>query len=82
MTTLDSILHDLGKRNRVGIIKIDVEGAEVRVLNGSYYTLDESRPYIVISLHGESKRYVSNFLRNFDYRIIIDKDYLYAIPKV
>lgn len=51
-TTLDSLLKNLGL-DRVDLIKIDVEGAELSVLKGAAWTLQELKPSIVLELDAD-----------------------------
>lgn len=68
--TVDALLAELGV-GRVKLIKIDVEGAEQRVLVGARRTLQRWRPYLVIDLHvdGEQKRILEDGLRHEGYQI-------------
>ncbi|MGB9760490.1 MAG: FkbM family methyltransferase, partial [Thermoproteota archaeon] len=65
---LDSILKDEGLNvSRKTLIKIDVEGAAVSVLNGATETLKQ-KPKIVVELHpGEEN--VENLLKDYGYAI-------------
>lgn len=47
VTTLDSEWEDAG-RPRVSVIKIDVEGAELQILEGARQCIEANRPYILI----------------------------------
>jgi len=49
MTTIDREVDELGLRP--SLIKIDVEGAELDVLNGASRVLAEQRPRLLLSLH-------------------------------
>ncbi len=52
------------------LIKMDVEGAEVRILQGARTTLDRSRPILFIALHGEEQRRACwEILKDTDYRV-------------
>jgi FkbM family methyltransferase len=50
--TLDSLCDQLGL-DRVDFVKIDVEGAEVAVLEGMSGVLARQRPQVLLELHGE-----------------------------
>lgn len=50
MRTLDS-LRGAQDLRPPGLIKMDVEGAEVEALAGALQTLDANRPWLVIELH-------------------------------
>lgn len=45
--TIDETLEKLGFVEKVGLIKLDIEGAELRALYGASKTLRESRPNII-----------------------------------
>lgn len=51
-TSLDELIAELGLDGRVGMIKIDVEGAEMMVLRGATQTLrGQPQPIIVMDIH-------------------------------
>jgi len=52
---LDSVMGDLGWQ-RVGLIKIDVEGAECMVLGGAAQTIRRSRPALFIEVDDRALR--------------------------
>jgi FkbM family methyltransferase len=49
----DEVFEDSGL-NRLDIVKIDVEGAELSVLAGGYKTLERYRPVIIIEINEET----------------------------
>jgi FkbM family methyltransferase len=53
ITRLDTCIYGRGLP-RPNLIKIDVEGAEVDVLDGAMHTLQECRPRLLIEAHSES----------------------------
>jgi FkbM family methyltransferase len=68
-TTLDRLVEDL-KLRRVDLVKIDVEGAEINVLEGSTYTLSTYKPNMLIEVHGLDKLgRVKEILQSHGYRI-------------
>jgi FkbM family methyltransferase len=69
LTTLDQ-LRDSGRVARVDVVKMDVEGAEMRVLRGALRTLQHDRPIMMFELfdaalrgQGSSADEVVDFLR-------------------
>ena len=62
-------LDSIAERERLpapDLIKIDVEGAEVEVLEGAKMTIQKSRPILMIELHGTNLA-IANKLKNMDY---------------
>ena len=83
ITTLDELITKLGIQ-KIDILKINVEGAELKVLKGSEKSLKQRRiSQIVLTPHPpvkqESKK-IYNYLNLFDYDIVISEDatFLYA----
>jgi hypothetical protein len=75
LTTLDS-LRDKGEIVRVDVLKMDVEGAEMRVLRGAAQTLQVDKPMLLIELldaalrgQASSAEEVLDFLRGLGFRI-------------
>ncbi|HEB86826.1 MAG TPA: FkbM family methyltransferase [Gammaproteobacteria bacterium] len=72
MRTLDAVLGDIG-RTHVDMIKIDVEGAELRVLDGARITLSNNEEIVLlIDIHphlGIDLDEVCNFLRGHGFSI-------------
>jgi len=58
VTSVDKLMEEK-KIPSVGFIKIDVEGAELRVLQGAHNTLKRHKPKILLAIHPVS-------IRNFD----------------
>jgi FkbM family methyltransferase len=64
--TLDSLLTDYRPPD---LLKIDVEGAEVKVLQGGTRILQEHRPIILCESGARSGVEVAGLLKRFDYRV-------------
>lgn len=72
---LDTLVAEEGLP-RVDVIKIDVEGAEMRVLQGAQHTLQTFRPLLIVELsdrtlrmQGATSSQVRSFLRDAGYRL-------------
>lgn len=63
--TLDG-LHEEKKFPPPTVIKIDVEGAEVEVLNGARHTIADAKPLLFIEIHDTNKR-VAETLDDMNY---------------
>lgn len=83
VTTLDKLLQKLGIE-RIDLLKINVEGAELSVLKGCKKFLYMRKiSKIVVTPHPPFKREsrrIKKYLERFDYRVevAIDADFLYA----
>ncbi|HWP37034.1 MAG TPA: FkbM family methyltransferase [Gemmatimonadales bacterium] len=52
------------------LIKIDVEGAEARILQGAKRTLERYRPILFVALHGDQQRHACRqILEDLEYRV-------------
>jgi FkbM family methyltransferase len=68
-TTIDNLISE-DNLPIPQIIKIDVEGAELKVIKGGYSTINLHRPELIIEIHNiPMMLYVCDFLRNFSYSI-------------
>jgi FkbM family methyltransferase len=72
--TVDDLVRRHSQR-RVSLLKIDVQGAELRVLQGATWTLETSRPVLLVELEekalrlqGASVETVVQFLASYGYR--------------
>ena len=74
LTTLDAFAHERGL-NRIDLLKVDVEGAELPVLGGAREVLDVHRPWVIVEVQQETSeaagyrhRDILTYLGNFGYR--------------
>ncbi|HLN45958.1 MAG TPA: FkbM family methyltransferase [Candidatus Sulfotelmatobacter sp.] len=78
---LDSLIKEL-KIERLDFLKIDVEGAELNVLNGALNTLKKYKPFVVMESHpfitGNLNSKIRSFLENLNYSCIEEDPYIYA----
>ena len=85
-------LDDLLPTQHIGMIKLDVEGAEISALQGARDLIKRSRPVIALSLYHRPKDpwEITTLIRSIcpDYRFYIRQHYfnsfdsvLYAVPK-
>jgi FkbM family methyltransferase len=69
VTTLDEFVNILGITKQIQLIKIDVEGAELEVLQGAVALLGNSHPPILCELHGaDIAQRVFEFLERLEYQ--------------
>ena len=66
--SLDSILHIF--KNNVSVIKIDVEGFELLVLEGSKQFLEKHKPVIIIEIFDEQYTQILELLNKLNYVLI------------
>ena len=78
---LDSLVERLGL-SRVDLIKIDVEGAEVEVLEGALKTLKKYKPNIICEIKEDNFSKVKQILNHLGYKLKkIDGENHYAYFK-
>ncbi|MHA1491431.1 MAG: FkbM family methyltransferase [Promethearchaeota archaeon] len=65
---LDDILADQ-KISRVDLIKIDVEGAEIQVLEGANNLLTQQSPKLLIDIHEIDRKKIFRILEKFGFKI-------------
>jgi FkbM family methyltransferase len=78
--TIDSILFS----QKVGLIKIDIEGHELQALKGAFETIDKHLPCIIAEHHtNEEHLEVMKYLKQFGYYLatIIEEDNLNYVYK-
>lgn len=71
-TTLDKIIADAGYPG-IGLIHVDVEGFELKVLKGAVNIIEKNKPVILFEQHisAEDCIEVSDFLRALNYRVFM-----------
>lgn len=79
VVTLDSYcaLHDVVPT----MIKIDVEGAELMVLNGAYETIIKYKPFIIVEYSQENAEQYDHYAREI-IEFIEDLGYVWLLPEV
>jgi FkbM family methyltransferase len=72
---LDDLQERIGGRRRAAVVKIDVEGMELAVLQSAAQTIARDRPLLYIEIaaqqtarYGVAPRDIEDFLRRYDYR--------------
>lgn len=63
-TTIDTITKDF---NKINFIKLDIEGAELKALNGAKQTLHNDKPILSIEVDSNSFDEINEFLKPFGY---------------
>ncbi len=76
---MDKVVEELGLKS-VDLIKIDTEGAEIKILEGAKGTLLRFRPFIIMETHN-TEHEVKALLEGVGYAVTIKDNYLYAEPK-
>jgi FkbM family methyltransferase len=77
LTMTGDSLVDMLKIKQISAIKIDVEGAELRVLQGMQKTIEQYRPYLYIEIlfiqnksDAETVANICNLIQKMDYSIL------------
>lgn len=75
--TLDSLYKD-GDIKDIGMIHLDVEGMEYRVMKGAETIINEYKPIITFEQHLEIDNYdiISNYLKNKNYKVFLINEVL------
>lgn len=64
-------LDDLVSNRNIDAIKIDVEGAELRVLKGATAIITEARPHFSIEVHSaKAFKEINSFLASYGYEVV------------
>ena len=71
-TTLDEIISEK-KNTKIGLIHIDVEGFELKVMKGAKKIIERDKPVLTFEQHisKEDTSHVFQYLKNFGYRIFM-----------
>ncbi|RDU58623.1 FkbM family methyltransferase [Helicobacter sp. MIT 99-5507] len=95
INSIDNIIKDLwgGGSQKIGFIKMDIEGSEMMALNGATNTIINHKPILAISIYHNveqffgAKIFLENLNLGYNFRIIklsifhpSDEIYLLAIP--
>ena len=74
--TIDSVLKNINIDNKLLVLKIDVEGFDINVLEGAKNTIHKNKPFIIIEfskyIFDNEKfnyEYLENFLKIYNYQI-------------
>lgn len=68
-------IDELNITDRIGLVKIDVEGLELSVIKGMMKTLKRDKPFITIEIRHSYFKDISNLLVAMDYKCVILKNY-------
>lgn len=70
--TIDEIVNN-GENDKIGLVHIDVEGFELKVIKGAVNLIKKNKPTITFEQHisKENVNYVFNFLKDLGYRIFM-----------
>lgn len=72
VTTLDAALDEFNVSGRVDVLKIDVEGAELDVLQGAEQTIASHRPDLIVEVDGlQENPEIMALLEKYGYKIFI-----------
>jgi len=70
--TLDNIIDDLGRMNKINLVKIDAEGSELEILKGAKNLLEKDHPRLIIEIWNDnSERFkrINEFLLSYNYSV-------------
>jgi FkbM family methyltransferase len=72
LTPVDILTIDSLNLPRLDLLKVDVEGMEMRVLQGSEQTVQRTRPIIACENFKTPPEKINEWLRDHDYHVVID----------
>jgi FkbM family methyltransferase len=79
VSTIDTVRSESSRK--ISLIKIDVEGHEVKVLRGGLETLEVDRPVIVFECVKDNYADATALLRHIGYQVrVVDDNHLLATP--
>ena len=81
--SLDNIITELEIRERISLIKIDVEGAEIDVLKGMLVILDRDHPNLLVEILKENHENLNTALEilnpyNYNFQKIDEDNYFFS----
>jgi FkbM family methyltransferase len=68
MTTINDYVADAADQRRFGVMKIDVEGAEIEVLKGAQHSIASFRPALIIEIQPNNLEGLDGFLEARKYQ--------------
>jgi hypothetical protein len=78
--SLDHLVFQTKELHPPNVVKIDVEGAEVRVLKGAVQTLTQFRPKLFIEIHGPREHTdCREFLEGIGYNLLEEHAFVTAV---
>ncbi len=79
VTKLDSYVRK-NKIKNLDLIKIDTEGSEIKILNGSKYILKKFKPTLIIEMEGETYKQILSITKNYYWFFINKNGILFQKP--
>jgi FkbM family methyltransferase len=81
--TLDNITSEIGIMEKIGLIKIDVEGAEPEVLKGSFSILEKHHPKLIIEILKENAHHLDIIIEllkpyNYNFQQLDEDNYFFS----
>ena len=87
--TIDKVLVGKNLKNKLLILKIDVEGTDLNVLEGAKNTIKVNRPLIIIEFSKYifknekfNYQYLNNFLKNYNYQIFSKEGQKHTVSEI